>query len=177
MNKGNKKKDEKSVITSSEAAYKYLASRMRTVSEVEKHLKEKGYTGQEIQETINNLIGLRYLDDYQYASRYFEYNREKRRGTLRAERELAEKGIDADTIRNAKEDFLYSGNVDEFSDALEFAVKELSLKSRGGIDEQELPELDDRLAASIARKLETRGFARDIIFKVLDRLRNDTTSF
>ena len=57
-----------------EAASDYLASRMRTVQEVRKHLTEKKYDQAEINETINDLIGLRYLDDYEYAMRYYEYN-------------------------------------------------------------------------------------------------------
>ncbi|MBQ6388819.1 MAG: regulatory protein RecX [Mogibacterium sp.] len=163
--------NQKADRTAHEAAYAYLASRMRTVAEVEKHLSSLGYSSEEVQETINDLIGLRYLDDYQYALRYFEYNREKRRGTLRAARELAEKGIDAETVRNAKEDFLYMSGTDEFEDALAVAEKELRLKTSGL--EDELPELDDRLAAMIARRLENRGYSRDIIFKVIDRLRSD----
>lgn len=165
------KKNQKADRTAHEAAYAYLASRMRTVAEVEKHLTSLGYSGTEVQETVNDLIGLRYLDDYQYALRYFEYCREKRRGTLRAARELTEKGVDAETVRNAKEDFLYTSGTDEFEDALAVAEKELRLKTSGLGDE--LPDLDDRLAAMIARRLENRGYSRDIIFRVIDRLRND----
>ncbi len=155
-------KNKKSAI---EAAYSYLDTRMRTKVEVENKLKEKGYTEDEILEAVNELIGMRYLDDYQYALRYYEYNREKRRGSARAARELAEKGVDAATIRNAREDYLYSEKVDEFADALAAAEKELELKSETRI-------ADDRTAARIARKLDGRGFDRGDIFKVLDTLRN-----
>lgn len=148
-----------------EAAYSYLDTRMRTRAEVEKKLKEKGYAEDEIHEAVNELIGLKYLDDYQYALRYYEYNREKRRGSGRAARELAEKGIDASTIRNAREDFLYADNVDEYADALAAAEKELDLRS-------EPFGWDDKLAARIARKLDGRGFDRGDIFKVLDELRS-----
>lgn len=149
--------------TPMETAYAYLASRMRTVREVENHLKDKGFSEEEITETVNDLIGLRYLDDYQYALRYYEYNREKKRGTLRAARELAEKGIDAETINIAQEDFIFAEKIDEFEDALEIAEHELSLRNKAASDE--------KTAAYIARKLENKGFRRDIIFKVLNRLR------
>lgn len=155
-----------------ETAYAYLSSRMRTVYEVEKHLKDKGFNEEEITETVNDLIGLRYLDDYQYAMRYYEYNREKRRGTLRASRELSEKGIDTDTINNAREDFLFSEGIDEFEDALDIANRELSLKKSDLADSGQQVQTDERMAASIARKLENKGFSRDIIFKVLSRLRS-----
>ena len=144
-----------------EAAYSYLDTRMRTKAEVERRLKEKGYTEDEITEAVNELIGMRYLDDYQYALRYYEYNREKRRGSGRAARELAEKGVDAETIRNAREDYLYSEKVDEYADALAAALKELELK----------PGFDDKAAARIGRKLDGKGFERSDIFRVLEELR------
>lgn len=159
-----------------ETAAKYLASRMRTISEVEKHLQARGYDSEEITGTVNDLIGMRYLDDYQYALRYYEYNREKHRGSARAARELAEKGVDAETIRYAREDFLYSGHVDEYTDALEVAEKEIGLMTRDRLtrsdeDEKSVTVVDDRLAAKIARKLDGKGFDRSDIFRVLDELR------
>ena len=100
MNNTDKKKINKK--TALETAYAFLASRMRTAAEVRKHLESKEYNVGEITDAINELIGMRYLDDYLYSLRYYEYNHEKKRGVLRAERELMEKGIDRDTARNAK---------------------------------------------------------------------------
>jgi regulatory protein len=151
-------KNRKSAI---EAAYSFLDTRMRTKAEVERRLREKGYAEDEITEAVNELIGMRYLDDYQYALRYYEYNREKRRGSGRAARELAEKGVDAETIRNAREDFLYSEKVDEYEDALAAALKELELR----------PGLDEKSSARIGRKLDGKGFSRSDIFRVLEELR------
>jgi len=159
------KENKRSNKSAAETAYAYLASLMRTVAEMEKHLAEKGYDRDEIRETIDELKANRYLDDQQYALRYFEYNHEKRRGTLRAVRELEEKGLDSETIRNAREDFMYENSIDEFSDAIEEAEKLLSISGHRG-------PADEKLAASIARKLERKGFARDTIFKVLGRIRN-----
>ncbi len=149
-----------------EAAYSLLDTRMRTKAEIEKKLREKGYNDDEITDAVNELIGMRYLDDYQYAMRYYEYNREKRRGSARAARELAEKGVDSETIRNAREDFLFAENVDEYSDALAAAERELENHLSSAED-----EWDDRLSAKIARKLDGKGFDRSDIFKVLDALR------
>jgi SOS response regulatory protein OraA/RecX len=119
---------------------------------------------EEIRDAVDELTSMRYIDDYQYALRYYEYNREKRRGSGRAARELAEKGIDSETIRNAREDFLYSENVDEYADALSVAEKEMELRPAG-------ETFDDKLSAKIGRKLDGRGFERGDIFKVLDELR------
>lgn len=142
-----------------EAAASYLADRMRTIAELRKYLGNRDYTDKEIDETVSELIGLRYLDDYQYALRYYEYNYEKKRGMKRAARELAEKGVDRETIRNAGEDFIYENSIDEYEMALELARKEL------------VREVDDRLVARVARKLESRGFANDVIIRVLEQMR------
>lgn len=160
----HKDSNTKTELTAMEAAAKYLSTRMRTASEVRNHLSAKGYTPDEIDETVNDLIGLRYLDDYQYALRYYEYNREKHRGSLRASRELTEKGVDPETVRYAREDFLYSNKVDEYEDALDVALNEISLRTAD-------TPYDDRLSAKIARKLDGKGFSRTDIFRVLDELR------
>ena len=154
--------------SAADAAYSYLDSRMRTRYEVEKYLADKGYDPEEITETVNDLIGMRYIDDYQYALRYYEYNREKHRGSSRAARELAGRGVDPETIKYAREDFLYSGQVDEYADALELAEKELDPGDK-------VDQFDDRLAAKIARKLNGRGYEHNDIFRVLDELRRRYT--
>ena len=173
----NKEKDAvKNKKTAFEAACSYLAPRMRTTGEVRKHLESREYPEAEITEAINNLIGMRYLDDYLFALRYYEYNREKKRGVLRAERELLEKGIDRDTVRNAKEDFLYEQKVDEFEDALGIARKEVWVQPDVYGAAVHAREVDDRLTAKIARKLEGKGFSKGDIFRVLDRIRREAAA-
>ena len=147
---------------------------MRTTEEVKRYLESRAYNEKEITETVSELTGLRYLDDYLFALRYYEHNREKKRGVLRAERELIEKGIDKDTARNAKEDFLYEHNVDEFEDALEIARKEVYVPSDIYGEPPRMREADDRLTAKIARKLESKGFSKSDIFRVLDRIRRES---
>ena len=171
MDTENRKKHKK---TAFEAACSYLANRMHTTAEVRKHLESKEYDEYEITEAVNDLIGMRYLDDYLYAARYYEYNRDKRRGVMRAERELIEKGIDRETARNAKEDFLYEQGVDEYSDALETARREVCIKKDVYGDTVTARKMDDRLSAKIARKLESKGYSRSDIFRVLDTLRRET---
>lgn len=160
-----------------EAAYAFLASRMRTAAEVRKHLESKGYNEDEITDAVNELIGMRYLDDYLYALRYYEYNHEKKRGVIRAERELMEKGIDRDTARNAKEDFLYEHKVDEFEDALDIALKEVFVSSDIYGEPPVMKTVDDRLTAKIARKLEGKGFSKGDIFRVLDSIRREAEEY
>lgn len=143
-----------------EVAAQYLANRMRTIAEMRQHLKDKEFSEAEIDETVNDLIGLRYLDDYAYAMRYYEYNTAKHRGSKRAMRELEEKGIDKETIKFALEDYIYETKVDEFKMALEIAAKEAEEK-----------EIDDKLIAKVARKLDSRGYAQSDIIKVMSEMR------
>lgn len=175
MNENNSEKKNKK--TAIETAYTYLASRMRTSAEVRKQLESKDYSDEEIQDAINELIGMRYLDDYLYALRYYEYNHEKKRGVLRAERELAEKGIDRETARNAKEDFLYENKVNEFEDALDIALKEVFVPSDIYGAPPVMKTVDDRLTAKIARRLESKGFSKSDIFRVLDSIRKEAAEY
>lgn len=185
MKAGIDKKDSKdkkdSGKTALEAAYAFLANRMRTSSEMRKHLEGRGYDDEEITDAVNELIGMRYLDDYAYALRYYEYNREKRRGVLRAERELIEKGVDRETAQFAKEDFLHEQEADEYADALDIARRELAAgtapKRLSGDTEagEGTSALTDRLASKIARKLESKGYSRSDIFRVLDAIRREAS--
>ena len=140
-----------------EVASDYLANRMRTVAEVRKRLSEKEFDEAEIDEVINDLIGLRYLDDYDYAKRYYEHNAEKKRGSFRAMRELEEKGVDKETIKFALEDFKYESKIDEYATAKSVAESVI-----------DGAELDEKMRGKIARKLENRGFNTDIIIKVIN---------
>ena len=170
-------KEKKNKKTAVEAAYAFLASRMRTTAEVRRHLESKGYGENEITDAINELIGMRYLDDYLYALRYYEYNHEKKRGVLRAERELMEKGIDRESVCNAKEDFLYEHKINEFEDALDIALREVFIQSDIYGEPPVMKTVDDRLTAKIARKLEGKGFSKGGIVRVLDSIRREAAEY
>lgn len=151
-----------------DAAADYLSYRMRTCAEVAKKLKDKGYDEDEIEGAIEQLKSLKYLDDYEYALRYYQYSSSKHHGARRAERELSDKGVPSETIALAYEDYIYESKVDEYEEALEIAKKEVELK---GIAP------DDRMIARVARKLESRGFRADDIYRVMSEMRTwrDTT--
>ena len=164
-------KERKNKKTAMEAASGYLASRMRTCSEVRKYLEDREYTAQETDDAVSELVSLGYLDDYDYALRYYEYNREKKRGRLRAERELAERGVDRETIRNAYEDFQYENSVNEYEDALSVAKREVFETADDGSGDIIQKEIDEKLIAKIGRKLENRGFRSDDIYRVMSEVR------
>lgn len=184
MNKSNSNKENKNSKTAIEVAALYLANRMRTVKEMRDHLYVKGFSETEVNEAVNDLIGLRYLDDYDYARRYYEYNASKHRGSRRAMLELEQKGVDKETIKFALEDFMYESDVDEYRMALEIARREVRMANNeieadgyvGSTDDIEPSELKigsitELFIAKVARKLDAKGFSSDIIYKVMNDMR------
>lgn len=156
-------------------AVKFLGSRMRTEKELREKLKEKGFCESVVDETVEEAKKLKYIDDYQYALLYFEYAYGKKRGKYRIFKELEKKGI----LREISEEALYEYNsvnkVDEYSTALEIAFEELkrniySIKNCKDIYEKK--KNIKKILGSIARKLQNLGYEKDVIYGVLDNLKN-----
>lgn len=147
-----------------EEAARYLAPRMRTEMELKKRLRDRGYEPEEIREVIEEFTGLGYLDDESYARSYCEYAYGKQRGTRRILQELAEKGIDPGTARNACEDVRYELGIDERRNALQIAERTV----------EDLPRpLEQKHLAKAARRLEQLGYDNGTILSVLNKIRNE----
>ncbi len=104
---------------------------------------------------------------------------------MRAKRELEQKGIDALTAENALEDYKYESCVDELANARRIAIDSIygseatrgyenSVESvlQGASDSEEAEYLDERKIASMARKLENRGYTSGVIYKVISEMRS-----
>ena len=74
-----------------ERALYYLNIKPRTRKQVERYLKEKGFSEDEILPVLKELEEYSYIDDLSYSIMYFELGFEKGRGKLRIKRELAER--------------------------------------------------------------------------------------
>lgn len=147
-----------------EKAVSYLNSRPRTRQEVMRHLKDKGFSEEEILETVKELEEYHYIDDLAYSRMYFEYGFEKGRGRNRIRRELAEKGVSSEIIEIAYDE------LDEVPDEFEMALSIAGSIVRG-IDPSELEYSEKRkLEGRIGRRLAGRGFSMDTIHKVAGRL-------
>lgn len=157
-----------------EEAVRYLEHRMRTVSEMRGHLRDRGYTDEETQNAVSELIRLRYLDDLQYAASYMEYAFGKKRGISRIRRELEERGVDPETIDIAYEDHVFENHTDEYSTALSIARREIFGTDEPDDEMCRSVEIDDRSAARIARKLQQLGYRTDDIYRVLGEMRTWT---
>ena len=147
-----------------EKAVSYLNSRPRTRQEVMRHLKDKGFSEEEILETVKELDEYHYIDDLAYSRMYFEYGFEKGRGRNRIRRELAEKGVSSEIIEIAYDE------LEEVPDEFEMALSIAGSIVRG-IDPSELEYSEKRkLEGRIGRRLAGRGFSMDTIHKVAGRL-------
>lgn len=147
-----------------EKAASYVNIKPRTVHQVEKYLKDKGYEEEVISEVIDQLKEYRYLDDLEYSLMYFQYGFDKGRGISRIKRELAEKGVASEVIEMAFEE------LEEVPDQTEAAIRIAEPMVIGvELDQMEHDE-KRKLQAKIGRRLMSRGFSSDVIYKVIGRL-------
>src|SRR5678816_2388533 len=103
-----------------EAALRKLESRARTVFEMRKHLRERGFVAEVVAEVLDRLSRLGYLDDRAYALRYASWAAsEKPMGRRRVAQELMRRGVARDLIDGALDEVF---GPDEEASALERAL-------------------------------------------------------
>ena len=145
-------------------AANYINTRMRTEAQLRKYLTDKGCDLHEADEIVNEFKRYGYIDDMNYAVLYYEYAASKGRGLSRIKRELKEKGIAAGIIEEAYD------SLEEKPDQLEMAMD----IGRQMITHVNISELDyaekQKLRARIGRRLASRGFSSEIIYKVIGTL-------
>ena len=106
-----------------------------------------------------------YIDELSYSRMYFQYGFEKGRGVVRIKRELSEKGVDSHVIEAAYDE------LEDVPDQFETA-SEIAAGMTAGVDWEQMGYEDvRRLQAKIGRRLMTRGFSSDIVYKVINRLK------
>lgn len=150
------KEDEtKKAIT---AALNLISYRPRAAGELRARLREKGYPPDAVDAAIARMQDLRYLDDEAFAERWVESRQASRpRSERMLKRELAQKGVDKETIERTVEE----AGVDEYGDALELARKKY--ESLRGQDR-------DVRYRRISGFLGRRGYGYDIIRQVMETL-------
>lgn len=147
-----------------EKAAAYINIKPRTAFQVRKYLRDKGYEDDVISSVINQLEEYHYIDDMEYAMMYFRYGFEKGRGILRIKRELSEKGVSSDVIEMAYEEL--EDVPDQNESAMQIAQ---SMISGMNIEDLEYEE-KRKLQAKIGRRLISRGFSSDVVYRVINRL-------
>lgn len=129
--------------------------RPRSVAEVERKLREKGFTAQVIEETVTWAVSHDLLDDEKFAQLWVAHRLVQRRsGPYGLRRELRQKGVDDEFISKALED----ADIDEPQLLEELIDQRLSLVDH-------LP--DETKQRRLMNYLTNRGFSFSEILKAL----------
>lgn len=141
-------------------AMRYLSYRARSAFEVSERLRQKEFAKNTIQETVDWLTGLGYLNDERFALAWSRSRiSTKKFGEYRLRRELSAKGLAGEIVDQTLRIVYAESN--EWDLAQACAQKKLShLK---GID----PKSKSR---RLAQFLQRKGFASDTVFKTVKKL-------
>ena len=141
-------------------ALKYLSYRERSKREITQYLEKKQHSHLVIQQTLEYLENLDYVDDQRFALQWGQFNINKKKlGRNRLYLELLNKGIDRETLENILST-LYENNP-EIQLAKECASKKW--ESLKGVDA-------DKKKLRLFQHLKRRGFPTDIIYQSLIKI-------
>ena len=142
-------------------AFTYLAHKPRTEEEVRRKLRKQDLGRRVINEVVDRLYELDYLDDEQYAADY-AHNRfsNKGYGPIRIERELIKRGIDRHLAERAVAEFF------EEESEIEMAREQAKKKWSRVAGEPDIRKQKRKLFGYLQR----RGFTPDIIYRIVDEL-------
>jgi regulatory protein len=140
-----------------EAAYRFLARRIRSREEVARRLRDRGFRDEIVDQTLDDLARLGYLDDARFAEIWVRTRMGlKGYGRNLLRRELLEKGVSKEAIRQA----LSLEEVDEEEAARRVLARRFPEgRARG--------RTDLKGWRSAYNHLFRRGFPSDLIRKVL----------
>ena len=140
-------------------AIDYLSYRMRSIKEVEDHLRKKEYNDAIIGEVIIKLKEYHYVDDLEFAVAFVRTQRQTNgKGPSVIKRELVGKGIDQPFIEQALEQYDRSGQIEE---AISHAEKILKKNNR-------LSTV--MLRQKVEQHLMRKGFSYEIITCALEEV-------
>ena len=144
-----------------ERASRFLSYKPRIRHELIKHLTERGFGTEEASLCADRMEEYRLIDDLEYSRMYFEAMFERGKGLDRIRRELAEKGVDRNTI----EDSLLL--IEEVPDAYEAALEQAQM-ALAAEDVRDLTyEEREKIKGRIARRLARKGYPADAIYRAV----------
>ena len=147
-------------MNASEQAAVYLSRQMRTRKQTEEYLAKKGYSRDDIREACDMMEEYHYLDDLEYARLYFETGYRREKGRARIRQELLARGVSREILDEAED---MTDAPDEEETVLAIARKALEGEDLSGADWKQ----KEKIRARAARKLASRGFRGDIVFRAI----------
>lgn len=132
---------------------RYLNLRIRSTKEVQDYLVKKGFSKQAVDEVLERLKSLKFLNDKTFGESLIRSRQRKGKSSYLINYELKQKGLDEKTISELKEN-----NIDDLQTAKDFVQRKKHLY-------QGLSKIEYR--NKIGRLLQSRGFNWDIIKEVL----------
>ncbi len=163
-----------------EIALGFLETRARTEKEVRDKLCKKGVSAESADAAVVFLKEYGLVDDEAYAARFAGEAARKGKGPLRIERDLALKGIPREVAKRALAPYRNGTRSGGEPDAdTPFPEEDLpsfretaEAIARKTYEEAGRPDLDEKLAAKILRRLASRGFSAGDSYAALDALRS-----
>ena len=143
-------------------AYKLLGLRLRSVFEMERRLKEKGFEDGAVGQVVKKLKEQKYLDDEKFAEAWIlDRINLQPRGSFMIKMELKEKGVASEIIERKLDDLL------PFEKELAMAEKLFDKKIKIiKASNEELPK--EKVYQKMANFLRGKGFVGEIIRRVMD---------
>ncbi|HIV80883.1 MAG TPA: recombination regulator RecX [Candidatus Avanaerovorax faecigallinarum] len=148
-----------------DAGAKYVASRSRTVSEVRKHLKDKGFEPGEIETVISDFTDYGYLDDCRYSADFAAYGAGKGWSDRRIIAELEKRGVSPETGRDGLTEYVREGGKSEADRAFAAA---LSIVRSADILSRE--EFTEKVKSRVGRRLASYGYSSGVFYETLRRI-------
>ena len=144
-------------------AYRFLSYRPRSKKEVERKLKEKKISGENIVSIISLLEKNNYLNDREFTLNWIRCRMENRPlGRRSLEYELREKGVDSEIIKDSLDE-VYTGEFDEYEVAVRLAEKKISSLNKRKIE-------DNIAKRRLFSYLHRKGFSYDTIERVIENI-------
>ena len=144
-------------------AYRFLSYRPRSKKEVERKLKEKKISGENISSIISLLEKNHYLNDREFTLNWVKYRMENRPSGRRSlEYELREKGVDSEIIKDSLDE-VYTGEFDEYEVAVRLAEKKIASLRKVKTE-------DNIVKRRLFSYLHRKGFSYDTIERIIENI-------
>jgi regulatory protein len=135
-----------------DAAASFLAVRPRSVAETRRRLRWLGYAETLVDQVVDRLGTLGYLDDTAFARAWVESrDRARPRGSLALRQELARKGVDRDVV-----DAVMADRADALEASAVRDAQGVAGPAGAGVEDQAAERLLARKSASLSREPDVR---------------------